>query len=32
MVCTGSWNYINLRKKRIKKKIYRNLIKNSKLD
>lgn len=32
MICTGSWNYINLRKKRIKKKIYRNLIKNSKLD
>jgi len=31
LVCTGSWNYINLKKKRIKRKIYRNLIKNSKL-
>jgi len=30
-ICTNSWNYINLKKKRIKKKIYRNLIKNSKL-
>ena len=30
-ICTNSWNYINLKKKRIKKKIYRNLIKHSKL-
>jgi hypothetical protein len=29
-ICTNSWNYINLKKKRIKKKIYRNLLKNSK--
>jgi len=31
LICTNSWNYINLKKKRIKRKIYRNLIKNSKL-
>lgn len=31
LTCSNSWNYINLKKKRIKKKIYRNLIKNSKL-
>jgi hypothetical protein len=30
MICTDSWNYITLKKKRIKRKIYRNIIKKIK--
>lgn len=29
-ICSSSWNYITIKKKRIKKKIYRNIIKKSK--
>ena len=31
MICTDSWNYITIKKKRIKRKIYRNIIKKVKV-
>jgi hypothetical protein len=31
MICTDSWNYITIKKKRIKRKIYRNIIKKLKV-